>query len=85
MKKLLLTAILASALVLAAAVPALAAERVAGGPRPDLRWINLSQGSVSSDPDWKYVNVRRLHIYLEHSIDSGTQWSVFEPDGSRHR
>lgn len=35
----------------------------------------------TSDPDWKYVSVRRLLIYLEHSIDEGTQWAVFEPNG----
>jgi phage tail sheath protein FI len=37
--------------------------------------------TVSSDPEWKYVNVRRYFIYLEHSIDQGTQWAVFEPNG----
>jgi phage tail sheath protein FI len=36
--------------------------------------------TISSDPEWKYVNVRRLFIYLEHSIDKGTQWAVFEPN-----
>lgn len=36
--------------------------------------------TLSSDPDWLYVNVRRLFIYLEHSIDKGTQWVVFEPN-----
>jgi uncharacterized protein len=36
--------------------------------------------TMSSDPEWKYVNVRRLFIYLEHSIDRGTQWVVFEPN-----
>jgi phage tail sheath protein FI len=36
--------------------------------------------TVSSDPEWKYVNVRRLFIFLEHSIDKGTQWVVFEPN-----
>jgi phage tail sheath protein FI len=35
---------------------------------------------VTSDPDWKYVDVRRLLVYLEHSIDEGTQWVVFEPN-----
>ena len=35
---------------------------------------------VTSDTDWKYVNVRRLFIYLEHSLDKGTQWVVFEPN-----
>ncbi len=39
--------------------------------------------TVSSDPEWKYVNVRRLFIYLEHSIDKATQWSVFEPNNER--
>jgi phage tail sheath protein FI len=37
--------------------------------------------TVSSDPEWTYVNVRRYFIYLEHSIDQGTQWVVFEPNG----
>jgi hypothetical protein len=35
----------------------------------------------SSDPEWKYVNVRRYFIYLEKSIDRSTQWAVFEPNG----
>lgn len=37
----------------------------------------------SSDPEWKYVNVRRYFIYLERSIDRSTQWVVFEPNGER--
>lgn len=37
--------------------------------------------TMSADPDWKYVNVRRYFSYLEHSIDKGTQWVVFEPNG----
>ncbi len=36
--------------------------------------------TLSSDPEWMYVNVRRLFIYLEHSIDKATQWAVFEPN-----
>jgi phage tail sheath protein FI len=39
--------------------------------------------TTSSDPEWKYVNVRRYFNYLEHSIDRGTQWAVFEPNGER--
>jgi hypothetical protein len=39
--------------------------------------------TMSPDPEWKYVNVRRLLIYLEHSIDKGTQWAVFEPNGDQ--
>ena len=34
--------------------------------------------TLSSDPEWKYVNVRRYLAYLERSIDCGTQWAVFE-------
>jgi phage tail sheath protein FI len=36
--------------------------------------------TCSSDPEWKYVNVRRLFLYIEQSIDEGTQWAVFEPN-----
>lgn len=39
--------------------------------------------TVSSDPEWIYVNVRRYFIYLENSIDRSTQWTVFEPNGPR--
>lgn len=39
--------------------------------------------TMSSDPEWKYVNVRRYFAYLERSIDLGTQWAVFEPNGER--
>jgi len=35
---------------------------------------------VTSDSSWKYVNVRRLFIFVEASIDVGTQWVVFEPN-----
>jgi phage tail sheath protein FI len=35
----------------------------------------------SPDPDWKYINIRRLLIFLEQSIDKGLQWAVFEPNG----
>ncbi|TYB64792.1 phage tail sheath family protein [Nonomuraea sp. PA05] len=37
--------------------------------------------TLSSNPEWLYVNVRRLFIFLEHSIDLSTQWAVFEPNG----
>jgi hypothetical protein len=37
--------------------------------------------TLSSDPEWKYVNIRRYFLYLEASIDRGTQWAVFEPNG----
>lgn len=37
--------------------------------------------TMASDPLWKYVNVRRLTIFIEQSIDEGTKWVVFEPNG----
>lgn len=39
--------------------------------------------TASSDPEWKYISVRRYFNYLERSIDIGTQWAVFEPNGER--
>jgi uncharacterized protein len=35
---------------------------------------------ATSDASWKYINVRRLFIFLEESIDEGTQFVVFEPN-----
>ena len=39
--------------------------------------------TLSSDSLWKYINVRRLFIYLEKSIEKGTQWVVFEPNNEK--
>jgi hypothetical protein len=36
--------------------------------------------TLSSDPAWRYVNVRRLFNYVEKSVERGTQWVVFEPN-----
>lgn len=36
--------------------------------------------TLSSDASWKYINVRRLFIFVEESIDEGTQFAVFEPN-----
>ncbi len=39
---------------------------------------------TTGDPavsDWIYVNVRRLMIYIEQSIEEGIRWAVFEPNG----
>ena len=49
--------------------------------RTDGRGIRVwGARTMSSDPEWKYVNVRRLFIFVEESIDEGTQWVVFEPN-----
>jgi uncharacterized protein len=39
--------------------------------------------TLSANTLWKYVSVRRLFIFLEHSIYDGTQWVVFEPNDER--
>jgi hypothetical protein len=39
--------------------------------------------TLSEDPDWRYVNVRRLFIMLRRALEEGTQWSVFEPNVRR--
>jgi phage tail sheath protein FI len=36
--------------------------------------------TLSSDPEWRYLNVRRLFNFVEKSILMGTNWVVFEPN-----
>ncbi len=36
--------------------------------------------TLSPEPAWRYINVRRLFIFLEQSIERGLQWVVFEPN-----
>jgi hypothetical protein len=36
--------------------------------------------TLSSNPSWRYINVRRLFNFVEKSIEGGTQWVVFEPN-----
>jgi phage tail sheath protein FI len=36
--------------------------------------------TLTSNPSWRYINVRRLFNYVEKSIENGTQWVVFEPN-----
>jgi phage tail sheath protein FI len=35
---------------------------------------------ITSDPAWRYVNVRRLFIYIERTLEVNLQWVVFEPN-----
>jgi len=39
--------------------------------------------TLSSNTLWKYINVRRLFLFLEESIEEGTQWVVFEPNDEK--
>lgn len=36
--------------------------------------------TASSDGSWKYINVRRLFIFIEETIKANTNWAVFEPN-----
>jgi phage tail sheath protein FI len=36
--------------------------------------------TLSGDPAWRYISVRRLFNFVEKSIENGTQWVVFEPN-----
>jgi phage tail sheath protein FI len=52
--------------------------------RADFRGLRIwGARCITSDTEWKYVNVRRLFIFLEESLDQGTQWVVFEPNDER--
>jgi phage tail sheath protein FI len=49
--------------------------------RSDGRGIRMwGARTMSSNGEWKYINVRRLFLFVEESIDEGTQWVVFEPN-----
>ena len=39
--------------------------------------------TLSSDPEWRFLPVRRVFLHLASSIDQGTRWTVFEPNGER--
>ncbi|HXH95474.1 MAG TPA: phage tail sheath C-terminal domain-containing protein [Thermoanaerobaculia bacterium] len=41
--------------------------------------------TVSSDPAWRYVNVRRLISMIEEALDESLQWAVFEPNNDQLR
>jgi phage tail sheath protein FI len=42
-------------------------------------WGSRTLASAEAS-DWKYVPVRRLLLFIEESIDEGTQWAAFEPN-----
>jgi hypothetical protein len=42
-------------------------------------WGARTVGGDTND-EWKYINVRRVFLFLKESIDEGTQWAVFEPN-----
>ena len=48
---------------------------------PDAGIVIWGARTLSADAEWRYVAIRRLFLFLEESIDEGTQWTVFEPNG----
>lgn len=36
--------------------------------------------TLSSDPEWRYLNVRRVVLMIEEAIEDSSQWAVFEPN-----
>ena len=36
--------------------------------------------TLSSDPEWRYVAVRRYALFIEQSLQEGLQWVVFKPN-----
>ncbi len=38
--------------------------------------------TLSSDPQWRFLNVRRLIIRLKRALNRGMQWAVFEPQNN---
>jgi hypothetical protein len=41
--------------------------------------------TLSSNPDWRYINVRRTFSAICKSLKRGTQWAVFEPNDKNLR
>jgi hypothetical protein len=39
--------------------------------------------TASSEPDWRYINVRRLFIMLRRSLELGYAWITFEPNNQK--
>jgi phage tail sheath protein FI len=47
--------------------------------RPQRGVLLWGARTMAAEADWKYINVRRLCIFIERSIERGLQWVVFEP------
>lgn len=48
-------------------------------------WGARTLDAANAATEWRYVNVRRLLLFLEKSIARGLQWAVFEPNGEALR
>lgn len=48
--------------------------------KPGGRPIVWGARTTATDTNWQYVNIRRLFLFLEESIEKGISWAVFEPN-----
>lgn len=46
----------------------------------DAGYLVWGARTLSTDPEWQYLNVRRLFNMIEESIAESTRWIVFEPN-----
>ncbi|GGL04304.1 phage tail sheath subtilisin-like domain-containing protein [Streptomyces flaveus] len=54
--------------------------RVFPGQATPLVWGARTTADSKRNANWQYVNIRRLFIYLEKSIEESIQWAVFQPN-----
>ena len=47
---------------------------------PGVGIVNWGARTLPSDPEWRYVPVRRTGLFLKESLRRGLQWAVFEPN-----
>jgi phage tail sheath protein FI len=47
---------------------------------PSSAYIAWGARTLSPDPEWKYVSVRRTALFVESSLQQGTTWAVLEPN-----
>jgi uncharacterized protein len=53
------------------------------GKGPLLWGARTLAGGDTAASEWKYVPVRRLALFVEQSVERGTQWAIFEPNDER--
>jgi phage tail sheath protein FI len=47
---------------------------------PNTGIVSWGARTLASDPEWRYVPVRRTALFLKRSLQRGLQWAVFEPN-----
>ena len=50
---------------------------------PGVGIVSWGTRTLSPDPEWRYVPVRRMGLFLKESLRRGLQWAVFEPNNER--